>query len=67
MRRGRGPRQVWSGHASATYYVNDMLVRTMHPAEKFAVVTCMVENLVLTFATGGDDEEGGSANSLPEQ
>ena len=67
MHRGRGPRQVWGGHASAAYYVDDMLVRTMCPAEELAVVMRMVENLVLAFANGGDDEEGGRANSLPEQ
>ena len=67
MHRGRGPRQVWGGDTSAAYYIDDMLVRTMRPAEELAVVTRMVENLVLAFATGGDDEEGGSANSLPKQ
>ena len=67
MHRGRGPRQVWGGDTSAAYYIDDMLVRTMRPAEELTVVTRMVENLVLAFATGGDGEEGGSANGFTQQ
>ena len=67
MRCGCGPRQVWGGDTSTAYSVNDMLVRTMCPADVLAVVARMVEDLILAFADGGDDGEGGNTNVFPEQ